>query len=54
MRAHEFLPETWWKNLPLNSLAVMGYDGEEMDQPQDSTDTIEQDIKNLRSMKKGL
>lgn len=48
------MPESWWQDLPPNCLAVMGYTGEEEEQPEDSVDTIEQDIKNLRRMKTSL
>ena len=48
------MPESWWKDLPVNCLAVMGYNGNEEEQPDDSVDSIEQDIKNLRQQKKGL
>ena len=54
MRALEIMPESWWKDLPVNCLAVMGYNGNEEEQPDDSMDSIEQDIKNLRQQKKGL
>ncbi len=47
------MPESWWKDLPVNCLAVMGYNADE-EVASDSTESIETDIKNLRREKKGL
>lgn len=48
------MPESWWKDLPVNCLAVMGYSADEDEEPENSVDTIESDIKNLRRQAKGL
>lgn len=50
------MPESWWKDLPDNCLAVMGYNGqdeESEESPEDHT-TLQQDIKNLRRKRQGL
>lgn len=47
------MPESWWKDLPPNCLAVMGYSGEE-EQPTSDVPELTQEIKNLRRSTRGL
>lgn len=53
MRAYEILPETWWQDLPANSLTVMGYNSDDEDLESDPH-SLEDEIKDLRRQGKGL
>lgn len=47
MRAADFIPETWWKDLDPDHLTMMGY-GPDDEQEDDLADSLESDVKNVR------